>query len=85
MNSPSSTTFSIDLSISELEWLAGAFGIAQLSLPYHRPTERDMGESLRRGHKSLCEREIIRRQNGGWQVQPFAALVLQWMTNAPKK
>ncbi len=71
------TTYSLELSFAELGWLAGAFGMARL--PFMLPgsfTEDD-------GRRSLRQRGLIQpAEKGGWQVDPFAALALQWMAEA---
>src|SRR5258706_2518593 len=69
---------SLDLSFEELRWLAGAFGAARLPLTI--PSAQT--ESLLEAQNLLQQRGIIKRGAlAGWELEPFAALVVQWLVS----
>lgn len=79
-------SFQFDLSLDELHWLAGAFGITRLPLPEHAQAEMTHEQLLqeqRNGHASLLARGLIRPSPGfGWQVDRLPAAIVQWMATA---
>jgi hypothetical protein len=79
-------TFHFDLSLAELSWLAGAFGIISLPLPLDAlqdMTRPQLVEDQKKGHASLLTRGLIRPSPGfGWQVDRLPAAIVQWMTSA---
>lgn len=79
-------TFHFELTLDELNWLAGAFGIASLPLPDHFQTESSpaqLMEGQKRGHASLLRRGLIQSSPGfGWQVDRLPAAFVQWMVTA---
>lgn len=79
-------TFPFDLSLDELHWLAGAFGIASLPLPDHPQLDLSRAELVERqkkGHASLLHRGLIQSSPGfGWQVDRLPAALVQWMETA---
>jgi hypothetical protein len=79
-------TFPFDLSLDELHWLAGAFGIASLPLPDHPQLDLSRAELVERqkkGHASLLRRGLIQPSPGfGWQVDRLPAAIVQWMATA---
>lgn len=71
------TTFSLDISVAELGWLAGAFGVAQL--PLSSPGTIVLDD----GRRELRKRGLIQpAERGGWQVDPLAAMAVRWMAEA---
>ena len=79
-------TFHFELTLDELNWLAGAFGIASLPLPDHVQPETSptqLIEGQKRGHASLLRRGLIQSSPGfGWQVDRLPAAFVQWMVTA---
>lgn len=79
-------SFQFDLSLDELHWLAGAFGITRLPLPEHNQeemTHEQLLQKQRNGHASLLTRGLIRPSPGfGWQVDRLPAAIFQWMAAA---
>jgi len=79
--------FQFDLSLAELYWLAGAFGIASLPLPSDAPSglsPSQMEARQKDGHASLLTRGLIRSSPGfGWQAERLPAALLQWIASAP--
>jgi hypothetical protein len=79
-------TFHFELTLDELNWLAGAFGIASLPLPVHAHQETapaQLLEGQKRGHASLLRRGLIQSSPGfGWQVDRLPAAFVQWMATA---
>lgn len=73
------STLSLELTFFELRWVASAFGLARLPLSVPDiPTE-----SLLMGRERLRERGLIEAgPAGGWQLDPFLALAVQWMGGA---
>lgn len=75
------STIALDLTNSELYWLAAAFGFEHLplALPYVS------AEGLQDAKESLQKRGLMRPGNRvGWEMDAIAALSLQWMGNADK-
>ena len=79
--------YPFELSLAELHWLAGAFGIASLPLPEDAPaglSPAQMEARQKDGHASLLTRGLIRPSPGfGWQVERLPAALLQWISSAP--
>lgn len=79
-------TLPFDLSLDELHWLAGAFGIATLPLPDHAQADNSrvqLIERQKKGHASLLRRGLIQPSLGfGWQVDRLPAAIVQWMASA---
>lgn len=79
-------TFHFELTLDELNWLAGAFGITSLPLPVHAHQETapaQLMEGQKRGHASLLRRGLIQSSPGfGWQVDRHPAALIQWMATA---
>lgn len=79
-------TFHFELTLDELNWLAGAFGISSLPLPDHIQPETSptqLIEGQKRGHASLLRRGLIQPSPGfGWQVDRLPAAFVQWMATA---
>jgi len=78
--------FPFDLSLDELHWLAGAFGIISLPLPDHAQPDLSRAQLVdrqRNGHASLLRRGLIQSSPGfGWQVDRLPAAFVQWMASA---
>lgn len=79
-------TYPFELSLAELSWLSGAFGIASLPLPMNTPQKLarfQLVEDQKKGHASLLARGLIQPAPGfGWQVDRLPAAIVQWMTSA---
>lgn len=79
-------TLPFDLSLDELHWLTGAFGIVALPLPEHPQSDLSRAELMERqkkGHASLLRRGLIQPSPGfGWQVDRLPAAFVQWMASA---
>jgi len=79
-------TFHFELTLDELNWLAGAFGVASLPLPdYSRPetSPAQRIEGQKKGHASLLRRGLIQSSPGfGWQVDRLPAALIHWMATA---
>jgi len=79
--------YPFELSLAELHWLAGAFGISSLPLPretFDGLTPPQLEERQKNGHASLLTRGLIRPSPGfGWQVERLPAALLQWISSAP--
>jgi len=79
--------YPFELSLAELHWLAGAFGISSLPLPretFDGLTPPQLEERQKTGHASLLTRGLIRPSPGfGWQVERLPAALLQWISSAP--
>ena len=79
--------YPFELSLAELHWLAGAFGISSLPLPdkmFGGLTLPQLEERQKNGHASLLTRGLIRPSPGfGWQVERLPAALLQWISSAP--
>ena len=81
-----SGTFQFQLTLAELSWLAGAFGMTSLPLPENsistaarkfKQAESDQGSS------SLLTRGLIRRSEGfGWQVDRLPSAIIRWFGTA---
>ena len=79
-------TLHFELTLDELKWLAGAFGIASLPLPDRFQPETSptqLMEGQKRGHASLLRRGLIQpAPSFGWQVDRLPAAFVQWMATA---
>lgn len=79
-------TLHFELTLDELNWLAGAFGVASLPLPDHARPETSaaqLREGQKKGHASLLRRGLIQSSPGfGWQVDRLPAALIQWMATA---
>lgn len=79
-------TLTFDLSLDELHWLAGAFGIVSLPLPDHAQEDNSRAQLIERqkkGHASLLRRGLVQPSPGfGWQVDRLPAAIVQWMASA---
>lgn len=78
------SNFQLELSASELYWLASAFGQLRLPLienPFAGLTSSRLQAVLDEGQASLQQRRLIQRQPGaGWQVERVAAALTRWLT-----
>jgi len=79
--------YPFELSLAELHWLAGAFGISSLPLPdgiFDGLTPPQLEQRQKAGHASLLTRGLIRPSPGfGWQAERLPAALLQWIASAP--
>ncbi len=81
-----SGTFQFQLTLAELSWLAGAFGMTSLPLPENsistaarkfKQAESDQGSA------SLLTRGLIQRSEGfGWQVDRLPSAIIRWFGTA---
>lgn len=80
-------TYPFELTLDELYWLAGAFGISSLPLPdaaFDGLTPEQLAHRQKTGHASLLTRGLLRPSPGfGWQVEQLPAALLQWISSAP--
>lgn len=73
------STFSREFTFAEVRWLAEAFGLA--NLPFTLPVA-SLSE-IEAAHKSLLVRGVIKPgKPSGWQVDPIAALSIQWIAGS---
>lgn len=81
-----SGTFQFQLSLPELFWLAGAFGVIRLPLPENSQTgatRHIMQADLDKGNVSLLTRGLIRQAPGfGWQVDRLPSAIIRWLSTA---
>jgi hypothetical protein len=79
--------YPFELSLAELHWLAGAFGISSLPLPdatFDGLTPPQLEQRQKNGHASLLTRGLIRPSPGfGWQAERLPAALLQLISSAP--
>jgi hypothetical protein len=72
------TPFCLSMTLPELSWLAGVFGLTRLALPVPLPPLSDA--QIRQAQDSLSKRGLIRRASGtGWQVDRLAAFLVHWL------
>lgn len=80
MPTPPADTVSLELSFDELRWLAGAFGAMRLPLMLGQTNSEP---PLVTTQTRLLQRGLIQRGPlAGWQVEPFTAVIMQWMLGA---
>jgi hypothetical protein len=82
----SAGVFYFDLSLAELHWLAGAFGISYLPLPDDAMSGRTLSQleaEQKNGHASLLTRGLVRPSPSfGWQVDRLPTAIIQWLASA---
>jgi hypothetical protein len=83
-----SRLLSIEFTTGELLWLSRALGKLRLSLPgdpYSRLPQAEVEEQIQQGGDSLTRRGLIRPSaNPAWEVDRFAAILLEWLAEAER-
>lgn len=78
--------YPFELSLAELDWLAGALGIASLPLPdgaAQGMTAEQRRQRQKDGHASLRTRGLLRPSPSvGWQAERLPAALLHWIASA---
>lgn len=74
------STFSLDLTFAELNWLAGSFGMARLPITIPSVSQ----EELLLSQTSLSIKKMIEPDEAvGWRIHPFLSIAMQWMAQTP--
>ncbi|MCX6056695.1 MAG: hypothetical protein NTW69_00875 [Chloroflexi bacterium] len=81
-----SGTFQFQLTLAELSWLAGSFGMTRLPLPeksLSMTTPQSVQAELDKGSTSRITRGLIQRSASfGWQVDRLPSAIIRWFSTA---